>query len=211
MIQAIKKWAGKSERNLNTLIFAVAWVFMATTVPFLQLLFATSSENWRGVFFALFMVSASSVSVGLLIGFLFGIPRTLQGLPEAADARLSESVRQRYMVNTNLEQVSDWLTKIIVGVGLVQFGFVEIVQRTKGAARSPLANGEPVELHHIGRDIADDRAEKTLVRVISLPCLPEEDADIRVFAFEGAEKLGDYHIAFGAHIGQLNNILFGRQ
>lgn len=27
-----------------------------------------------------------------------------------------------YQVNTNLEQISDWLTKIIVGIGLVQLG-----------------------------------------------------------------------------------------
>jgi hypothetical protein len=26
----------------------------------------------------------------------------------------------RYRVNTNLEQISDWLTKILVGVGLIQ-------------------------------------------------------------------------------------------
>ena len=32
--------------------------------------------------------------------------------------------RASYAVNTNLEQISDWLTKIIVGVGLVQIGTV---------------------------------------------------------------------------------------
>jgi hypothetical protein len=30
----------------------------------------------------------------------------------------------QYQANTNLEQVSDWLTKIIVGIGLVQIGHV---------------------------------------------------------------------------------------
>ena len=54
---------------------------------------------------------------GGIVGFLFGIPRTVQGsaLPERAT---------QYQGNTNLEQVSDWLTKIIVGVGLVQIGHI---------------------------------------------------------------------------------------
>jgi hypothetical protein len=35
-------------------------------------------------------------------------------------SRSSPSYRSRYAANSNLEQVSDWLTKIIVGVGLTQ-------------------------------------------------------------------------------------------
>ncbi|HYW71589.1 MAG TPA: hypothetical protein VE961_11180 [Pyrinomonadaceae bacterium] len=61
--------------------------------------------------------SGSSLAVGLLVGFLFGIPRVVQqhgGLSSPPDMKLS--------ANTNLEQISDWLTKIIVGVGLVQLG-----------------------------------------------------------------------------------------
>lgn len=65
---------------------------------------------------------------GLLIGFLFGIPRSVQ-LPAEADPKASvDSSRPTptrasgptFTVNTNLEQISDWLTKILVGVGLVE-------------------------------------------------------------------------------------------
>jgi hypothetical protein len=49
------------------------------------------------------------------VGFLFGIPHTVQGTAAPTDGT-------QYQGNTNLEQVSDWLTKIIVGVGLVQIG-----------------------------------------------------------------------------------------
>jgi len=38
----------------------------------------------------------------------------------SGSSRSSPSNRSRYAVNSNLEQVSDWLTKIIVGVGLTQ-------------------------------------------------------------------------------------------
>jgi hypothetical protein len=66
------------------------------------------------------IVSAASYLSGALIGFLFGIPRAL-----SSDAGIrSREQDNRLITNTNLEQVSDWLTKIIVGVTLVQLGNV---------------------------------------------------------------------------------------
>ena len=59
---------------------------------------------------------------GFIVGFLFGFPRVIaEGRP--AGDRAEDHTRplaQRLGINTNLEQVSDWLTKIIVGVGLVE-------------------------------------------------------------------------------------------
>jgi hypothetical protein len=60
-------------------------------------------------------------AAGFFGGFLFGIPRVLQDnapVPEATNASTDQPYAQR--VNTNLEQISDWLTKIIVGLGLVE-------------------------------------------------------------------------------------------
>jgi hypothetical protein len=59
-------------------------------------------------------VSAAAAAGGGLLGFLFGIPKTLQAETVAPDGSMN------YRVNTNLEQISDWLTKILVGVGLTQ-------------------------------------------------------------------------------------------
>lgn len=69
---------------------------------------------------------------GALIGFLFGIPKVLQGnqaeappAPPAAaggqanTANATADNGYRPVVNTNLTEISDWLTKIIVGLGLV--------------------------------------------------------------------------------------------
>ncbi|NIJ19646.1 uncharacterized membrane protein/uncharacterized protein YneF (UPF0154 family) [Sphingomonas naasensis] len=53
----------------------------------------------------------ASIAVGALIGFLFAVPRIN---PEV-------KVRSRLIPNANVEAVSDWLTKILVGVGLVNF------------------------------------------------------------------------------------------
>jgi hypothetical protein len=68
----------------------------------------------------LLMVGGCAWSVGGLVGFLFGIPRTLS-LPSGdltGDALSRDQLQ--YRVNTNLEQISDWLTKILVGVGLAE-------------------------------------------------------------------------------------------
>lgn len=66
------------------------------------------------------LLGAAAFVVGALIGFLFGVPRAAQ------DSSASNVERQRgeYRVNTNLEQISDWLTKILVGVGLIQLGAI---------------------------------------------------------------------------------------
>lgn len=58
---------------------------------------------------------AALVSGGLL-GFVFGIPRTNTSESPSPPGGQVRLVRQ----NTNLEQISDWLTKILVGVTLTQ-------------------------------------------------------------------------------------------
>lgn len=100
-------------------------------------IFAIDSEN-----FATFvsissvgvMIAGASMLIGGLLGFLFGIPRTLQQaepaqqLSPAADgagkAANKEAQKPAYAANTNLEEISDWLTKILVGVGLTQIGTI---------------------------------------------------------------------------------------
>jgi len=66
------------------------------------------------------LIAGASLATGILTGFLFGIPRTLQREGQRPDATVGGGVDEAFGVNTNLEQISDWLTKIIVGVGLVQ-------------------------------------------------------------------------------------------
>jgi len=74
------------------------------------------------------LVAGASSMAGGLLGFLFGIPRSLQ----VSDTSAGQSMKRdktagttneravTYGANTNLEQISDWLTKILVGVGLTQ-------------------------------------------------------------------------------------------
>jgi CheY-like chemotaxis protein len=74
-------------------------------------------------------VVVASLAIGGLIGFVFGIPRLLQAEstppgPAAPGEPERPGRRAPYAGNTSLEQISDWLTKIIVGVGLTQLANV---------------------------------------------------------------------------------------
>jgi len=77
--------------------------------------------NYRQTAFALTLAVCAMV-IGIFLGFLFGVPRTVQTEQQpskGADAQTPDS-GVSYRANTNLEQISDWLTKILVGVGLTQ-------------------------------------------------------------------------------------------
>jgi hypothetical protein len=94
------------------------------------LVFAARSKAEQGflsVASVSLLLAGASTFVGGLLGFLFGIPRTLQqeGASAPVDANAAAASgpatpRIEYRMNTNLEQISDWLTKILVGVGLTQ-------------------------------------------------------------------------------------------
>lgn len=90
---------------------------------------ATSSGGWNAVrIVGLSFIFACACTVcGWLLGLLFGIPRTLarpQASPAAAGGTAPSASSQANRVNTNLEDISDWLTKTLVGVGLTQLYFV---------------------------------------------------------------------------------------
>lgn len=70
---------------------------------------------------------------GALTGFLFGIPHAREAIASRraqqkrdTDEDLSDEDEEdiRYRPSTSLEQIADWLTKIIVGVGLTQLNHI---------------------------------------------------------------------------------------
>lgn len=86
--------------------------------------------DWRMTFAAILWALAC-LAVGQLIGFLFGIPRIIKDTTPTTNAVVPLSSANTppastnkeatpYQANTNLQEISDWLTKIIVGLGLVE-------------------------------------------------------------------------------------------
>jgi hypothetical protein len=112
---------------------------IALTVGFSIILLRYAGTQRAALAIAL-MWAASCIISGASIGFLFGIPRVVQGATDEKSAKpknwtpveepgpsansLSDGPRHRALsyrqeVNSNLIEISDWLTKIIVGLGLV--------------------------------------------------------------------------------------------
>lgn len=72
------------------------------------------------------LTAGASLAAGALLGFLFGVPKS-QTLPAAGSgtapvsgSSATDTSNGQFGANTNLEQISDWLTKTIVGVSLVE-------------------------------------------------------------------------------------------
>lgn len=88
-------------------------------------------KSWSAAAVAELWATACLIGGGAL-GFLFGIPKSVQGVPVPATpggkTRPEPAYAQR--VNTSLEEVSDWLTKLLLGIGLVQ------LQEVPGAVRA---------------------------------------------------------------------------
>jgi hypothetical protein len=114
----------QSERALRTLLIATLFGVVGIVT------YALQSTTWRSFFTGSstgIVVAAAALFVGGLLGFLFGIPRTLQrpnSTPPTTNTNSADAASQsgatEFQANTNLEQISDWLTKILVGVGLTQ-------------------------------------------------------------------------------------------
>jgi hypothetical protein len=118
---------------------------MAITLGFAVVIYFGFSSGAEPLTAAL-LLSAAALVVGVFLGFLFGIPRSLQtenssgthpkeGAGTGAESN-QETPKPQYKANTNLEQISDWLTKILVGVGLTQFNNIpDLFDRVGGYFR----------------------------------------------------------------------------
>jgi hypothetical protein len=92
-----------------------------------------------------FMIAGATLLLGGSIGFLFGLPRTMINdrlPPKDTTTNLNagnEGIRDlEFQPNTNLEEISDWLTKILVGVGLTQLSGIS---RSLDRAASAIQDG----------------------------------------------------------------------
>jgi hypothetical protein len=144
-IPIIRSTASVTERNVART--GIALIFSGLVG--LVLVFAYGQPTSWSVAVTSVIVAAAALSSGFLLGFLFGIPRSrrqeeaptsmsastaspissattesrvpsVPGRPGQTTVTAVASSPNRLTVNANLEEISDWLTKIIVGVGLIE-------------------------------------------------------------------------------------------
>ena len=84
-----------------------------------------------GVYAVFTLVSLGAGFAGAAAGFLFGLPRYAPTLSRritegssGRDSSTGQFTSSVYSPSNNLEQVSDWLTKLLIGAGLVQLGVI---------------------------------------------------------------------------------------
>jgi hypothetical protein len=95
------------------------------------------------------LTAGAAIFVGAIIGFIFAIPRSRQQqeVLQATSGSDTNRPHQRlsdYAANTNLEQISDWLTKILVGISLVQFNALLNSFGSIATTIAPMLGGGPV-------------------------------------------------------------------
>lgn len=84
------------------------------------------------------LLALASLVAGGMLGFLFGVPRYLTSERASGGDADADQPARGYLPNSNLEQVSDWLTKILIGVTLTQLGEIPgLVQRLVDYVRAP--------------------------------------------------------------------------
>src|ERR1035438_7471620 len=128
-------------------------------------LLLTMVSTWRAAA-TTFVLAIACTTVGFIVGLLFSIPRAVAvgaDLIAAAQQRQQEQLgqpgqqtpansslglsRNLLSVNTNLEQVSDWLTKIFVGVGLVEFNNIKsaVIHGANLIGKALRESGTPID------------------------------------------------------------------
>lgn len=108
----------KDDDSFRVILIIISIGFVALMLVSLWASFTSKKSAFWGVLGLSVIVGLGAIMSGGLLGFLFGIPRSLQQNETAASN--GKDNQRFYSNNTNLEQISDWLTKIIVGVSLTQ-------------------------------------------------------------------------------------------
>ena len=109
--------SSEKEKNGSKRLEMMLWgasIFLLITIG-IVLLFGTSSTGKA----TLFIWILACLAGGGALGFLFGVPKIVQA---TSTNNATEGQEYQQQVNTNLTEISDWLTKIIVGLGLIHLG-----------------------------------------------------------------------------------------
>lgn len=97
----------------NNLVLLGFGIPVVGVLSILAYAFATPFGSTWGYLGIGVLTAFSAFLVGGLVGFLFGVPRLV------SSGALRQSGGPQYAPSSNLAEVSDWLTKLLLGAGLV--------------------------------------------------------------------------------------------
>jgi len=126
-------------------VMIVAVVLLVSMIVVAILLATATHDGGAGV--TSFVLFAAAAAIGAALGFLFGLPRARvadlagDGTGTAPSPEPVTKASTYYLTNSNLIKVSDWLTTIVIGLGLVNLGKVVPAVRAMGhSLEAPLGS-----------------------------------------------------------------------
>src|SRR2546430_12009714 len=120
--------------DARTTLFAL--ILGSAIIVLLVALYALASKDALAVFAGGSLISVGSAAIGVLLGLLFGVPHS-------GDKPTTDGTKWRLVPNTSLDQISDWLTKILVGVGLTQLFDLTVKLQALANYVAPVFGGTP--------------------------------------------------------------------
>jgi hypothetical protein len=104
-------------KNGNNWLTAIAILMPVLGYVWMTIFAYTTKGQHQQFLGAMYMVGLASLIGGAAVGFLFGVPKSVSsGDARQASAKASN---QNYLPSSNLAEISDWLTKLLLGAGLV--------------------------------------------------------------------------------------------
>ncbi len=95
------------------------------TLLLLTAMYLSFKENKIFVILSILAVIVAFFIAGCVLGFIFGIPKKYQNKQAAVqldkDGKPLQPADPNYTDNSSLEEISDWITKIIIGLSMVQY------------------------------------------------------------------------------------------
>ncbi len=122
-------------------VLSVALVLLAAMTAVAILLALAGHDGGAGV--TAFVLFVAGAAAGATLGFLFGLPRARVAdlPPDGSDPAPAAKASTYYLTNSNLIKVSDWLTTIVIGLGLVNLDKAVPAMRTlANTLAAPLGN-----------------------------------------------------------------------
>ena len=148
------------DRKAGTLTLAIGWIVLLGAGTLEVVLYGFSAEGPHFQYISVGLLTAGAAMVtGTLFGLLFGIPRFVS----SGKARVRDEIKYhkdatggvapmdgvdgpRWAPSSNLAEISDWLTKLLLGAGLVELTHLggparSLITSVASGLESPRADG----------------------------------------------------------------------